>query len=241
MMIVKPTSAPTSSPPAAAPVSRTGSVLSYAMAAAGGTSSQPTSTPQPHGKKAPAPSTAGKSKKTKPPATRLAALAAGCQPTVQAVEANRKHAITPALEAVVEANTLLSGLGFESGGVAAAHAIHNGLTAVNNSILHTKLHGEKVAFGVICQLILDGAPTSELDRYIGLMHSVGLPITFADLGIPKPTEEELRLIAKVACLPHETIWALDIPINEDIVYNTIIGADAAGCDYLKRMQRYSKL
>lgn len=41
----------------------------------------------------------------------------------QAYEANRAGAITPALEAVVEANTLLSGLGFESGGLAAAHAV----------------------------------------------------------------------------------------------------------------------
>ena len=31
------------------------------------------------------------------------------------------------VEAVIEANTLLSGLGFENGGLAAAHAIHNGL------------------------------------------------------------------------------------------------------------------
>ena len=37
-------------------------------------------------------------------------------------------ALTPALERVVEANTLLSGLGFESGGLCIAHAVHNGLT-----------------------------------------------------------------------------------------------------------------
>ena len=41
----------------------------------------------------------------------------------QAYEANKAHVVTPALEAVVEANTLLSGLGFESGGLAAAHAV----------------------------------------------------------------------------------------------------------------------
>ena len=34
--------------------------------------------------------------------------------------------VSPALENVVEANTFLSGVGFESGGLAAAHAIHNG-------------------------------------------------------------------------------------------------------------------
>lgn len=40
-----------------------------------------------------------------------------------AYEANKAKALTPAFEAVVEANTLLSGLGFESGGLAAAHAV----------------------------------------------------------------------------------------------------------------------
>ena len=44
-------------------------------------------------------------------------------PDSKAYEANKAHAVTPALEAVVEANTLLSGLGFESGGLAAAHAV----------------------------------------------------------------------------------------------------------------------
>ena len=40
--------------------------------------------------------------------------------------------VTPALERIVEANTLLSGLGFECGGLAVAHAVHNGLTQVGD-------------------------------------------------------------------------------------------------------------
>ena len=41
----------------------------------------------------------------------------------QAYEANKIKSLTPAFEMVVEANTLLSGLGFETGGLAAAHAV----------------------------------------------------------------------------------------------------------------------
>ena len=57
-----------------------------------------------------------------------AAICAKCEEILftygrQAYEANKAHVVTPALEAVVEANTLLSGLGFESGGLAAAHAV----------------------------------------------------------------------------------------------------------------------
>ena len=41
-----------------------------------------------------------------------------------------KRRVTPALERIVEANILLSGLGFESGGVAVAHALSESLTLV---------------------------------------------------------------------------------------------------------------
>ena len=64
-----------------------------------------------------------------------------------AVDAVRDHQVTPAVEKVIEANTLLSGLGFESGGLAAAHAIHNGLTAV--AATHGLAHGEKVNTPVV--------------------------------------------------------------------------------------------
>ncbi|TFY52310.1 hypothetical protein EVJ58_g10092 [Rhodofomes roseus] len=155
------------------------------------------------------------------------------------------------VQAVVEANTLLSGLGFESGGLAAAHAIHNGLTAIDNHTLHTKMHGEKgthppyspppkltllltVAFGTVCQLILDSAPTEEMDRYLALMVSVDLPVTLADLGIGEATDEELFRVAKLACAPNETIWNMDRLITEEIVFAAIKGADAAGRDYKVR-------
>ena len=70
-----------------------------------------------------------------------------------ALRAVQTQVVTPALERLVEANTLLSGLGFESSGLAAAHAIHNGLTRV--SATHDYLHGEKVAFGLLTQLVLE--------------------------------------------------------------------------------------
>ncbi|KAH9949832.1 glycerol dehydrogenase [Amylocystis lapponica] len=152
----------------------------------------------------------------------------------QAYKANQAHAITPAFEAVVEANTLLSGLGFESGGLAAAHAIHDGLTVIDNHFLHSRMHGEKVAFGTVCQLVLDGAPTAELDRYIALMRAVGLPVTLAELGIGDATDEQLRSVARAACAPGETIWNLDRLITEEIVFNAIKGANAAGLDYISR-------
>ncbi|KAM5544626.1 hypothetical protein V8D89_001524 [Ganoderma adspersum] len=150
----------------------------------------------------------------------------------QAYAANKAGVVTPALEAVVEANTLLSGLGFESGGVAAAHAIHNGMTAIEE--LHGLLHGEKVAFGTICQLVLDGVATSELDRYIAFLLSVDLPVTFELLGIPDVKDEELRCVAELACAEGETVWMMDRVINVDFVLGAMKAADAAGRDYIHR-------
>jgi hypothetical protein len=50
--------------------------------------------------------------------------------------------VTDALEAVIEANTLLSGLGVECGGLAVAHGFHNALTALPET--HHCMHGQKV-------------------------------------------------------------------------------------------------
>ncbi len=102
-----------------------------------------------------------------------------------ALEAMATREVTPALERIVEANTLLSGLGFESGtGLAAAHAIHNGLTAAGAT--HPWMHGEKVAFGVIVQLMLESQPEPVVDEVLKFSTSVGLPVTFARIGLEKP-------------------------------------------------------
>ncbi|MBO7331165.1 MAG: iron-containing alcohol dehydrogenase, partial [Alistipes sp.] len=50
---------------------------------------------------------------------------------VKAKLALEAGACTEAVEKIIEANTLLSGIGFESGGLAASHAIHNGLTVLS--------------------------------------------------------------------------------------------------------------
>ena len=72
---------------------------------------------------------------------------------VAAKVASERHIVTPALDHIVEANILLSGIGFESAGLATAHSIHNGLTALAET--HSFYHGEKVAFGVLTGLQLD--------------------------------------------------------------------------------------
>ncbi|MFI9508786.1 glycerol dehydrogenase [Nocardia sp. NPDC052566] len=144
----------------------------------------------------------------------------------QALAAVENHTITPALERIVEANTLLSGLGFESSGLAAAHAVHNGLTAAAPT--HAFLHGEKVAFGVLTQLVLEGAPTGEIETVIDFCWEVGLPTTLAELGLADADRETLSAIATRATAPGETIHNEPFAVDAAMVLDALRTADALG-------------
>ena len=135
-----------------------------------------------------------------------------------ALDAVRAHTVTPALEAVVEANTLLSGLGFESGGLAAAHAIHNGLTAAPQT--HGLTHGQKVNIGTVTQLVLEGAPAQEIEDFVVFTTKVGLPNTLTEVGL-SPDSPELEAVAAAATADGETIHAMPFPVTAPMVLDAL--------------------
>jgi glycerol dehydrogenase len=134
--------------------------------------------------------------------------------------------VTPALEHVVEANTLLSGIGFESGGVAAAHAIHDGLNALQAT--HAYYHGEKVAFGTLASLFLTDKPHEIIDEVYSFCESVGLPTTLTDLGLEDASKEEMMKVAGIACSEKESIHNEPMPATTESVFAAIMAADAEG-------------
>jgi len=142
------------------------------------------------------------------------------------------HAVTPALEHVVEANTLLSGLGFESGGLASAHAIHNGFTVLAQT--HQYYHGEKVAFGTLSSLFLNDKPKATIERVFVFCESVGLPTTLADIGLRDVPDEGLMQVAEAACAKGETIHNEPVPVTPDKVFAAIKAVDAVG--RMRKMQ-----
>jgi glycerol dehydrogenase len=148
---------------------------------------------------------------------------------VAAIEALHYQEPNDALERLVEANTLLSGLGFESSGLAAAHAIHNGLTAAQGT--HGYMHGEKVAFGLIAQLMLESQPKSVVEEVLTFSNSVGLPTTFADIGIGNPSQELLETVAKRATAAGETIHNEPITVTPALVVEAMRAADSAGTSF----------
>lgn len=145
---------------------------------------------------------------------------------IKAILAANVGAVTPAFEKIVEANTYMSGVGFESGGLAAAHAIHNGLTALPAT--HEYLHGEKVAFGLIAMLVMEDSPDEEIQQVIDFCVTMGLPVTFAQLGIPSPSKEDLMKVATLAAAEGETSHNMPFPVTPTIIYNALLGANAMG-------------
>jgi glycerol dehydrogenase len=154
---------------------------------------------------------------------------------VSALEACRRREVDDDLEKTVEAATLLSGLGFESAGLAAAHAIHNGLTAV--AATHGMLHGEKVAFGTLVQLALevraadaDAGRRDEMNHVAAFCARVGLPVTLRQLGIAGggAVHDAVLAIARRATIPGETIHNMPFPIDAAMAAAAIAAADAVG-------------
>ena len=156
------------------------------------------------------------------------ALARLCYETLrdygkQAVEACKVHAVTPALEAIIEANVYLSGVGADNVNCAAAHSFYNGVTSLGGK--HAD-HGCCVAFGTLVQLVLEGVPKAEFDEVQQFCMEVGLPVTLEEIGVTTP--EQIKTISQNACVPGETIHNLAGDVQPCEMYDAILQADAMG-------------
>ena len=141
--------------------------------------------------------------------------------------------ITKALENIVETNIYLSGVGFESNGVAVAHGIYNGFTTLERA--HKYYHGECVAFGTIVQLELENAPKSEIYEVLNFFFQVGLPMTFEDLGWADITLDE---IAQASQAVVDGIIAHNMPfeVTYKDIYGAILAAEAEGKLFKQRIK-----
>lgn len=155
-------------------------------------------------------------------------LAKLCRDTLLADGLKAKIAVenglsTKAVENIVEANTYLSGIGFESSGLSAAHAIHNGMTVLEET--HRMLHGEKVAFGAICQLVLENRPLEEITMIIRFCRELGLPTTFQDLGMEQVDDAKLMQAAAASCAEHDTMGNMPFTVTPEDVFAAMKTAD----------------
>jgi glycerol dehydrogenase len=138
----------------------------------------------------------------------------------------QERKVSPELEHIVEANTLLSGIGFESCGIATAHSIHNGFTVLPQ--MRAYYHGEKVAFGTLASLFLTKKEKTIIDEVYDFCKEIGLPITLSDLGLKNISDEDLMKIAEKTCAPGELIFNEQVPVNPELVFSAIRRADDYG-------------
>jgi glycerol dehydrogenase len=100
---------------------------------------------------------------------------------VRALEAASRLKVNEAVENIVETNTLLSGIGFESGGLAAAHGVAQVMPMI--PCLHKNyLHGEMVAMGLLTHLCLEGQ-LEEARRIAEFFAEIGLPVHLGHLSL----------------------------------------------------------
>ena len=144
---------------------------------------------------------------------------------LSAIQDIRNGICSASVEKVIEANTLLSGLGFESGGLSCAHAVHNGLTVLGET--HRMMHGEKVNFGTLVQLVLEPEDDGELQRTLRWMIAAGLPVTLRQLGITDTGRSHLMPAAEAACADM-MIHHMRTKVDPDMMYRAMIEADAHG-------------
>ncbi len=140
--------------------------------------------------------------------------------------------VNSSLESVVEANTLLSGLGFESGGLAAAHGVAQSYTAIPRVNDHY-LHGEMVAMGTLAQLMMESRP-EEAARVAEFFASVGLPIHLGQLSLDAGDGAALDVVTE-GTLAFPFIGNMPQPITAPLVRSAVLDAHRLGLSADEKM------
>lgn len=134
---------------------------------------------------------------------------------------------------VVDATVLLAGVIGGLGGAqcrtVAAHAVHNGLTHLP---IHSSIHGEKVAYGILVQLRLEEMvqgnqlATAARQQLLKFYTEIGLPQKLSDLGLGNITLGELQRAAEIATAPHSDIHRLPFKVVPEQLMAAMVSTTA---------------
>jgi glycerol dehydrogenase len=145
---------------------------------------------------------------------------------MNAVEAMLRKEPNEAFERIVEANTLLSGIGFESGGLAAAHAVAAGLTEI--PVLHENFyHGELVGIGILTHLLLEDK-ADEAREAAEFLARVGLPIHAGQLSLDMEKDAPSFKRAMEGAVLSTLTESEPFEVSSEDLYNAFIEADLLG-------------
>ncbi|WP_338450343.1 iron-containing alcohol dehydrogenase family protein [Niallia oryzisoli] len=122
-------------------------------------------------------------------------------------------------ETVIMLGGMVGGFGDHYGRVAGAHAVHNGLTVLEET--HHALHGEKVAYGILVQLVLENKWT-EIDAILPFYQKLDIPLSLEGLGVKQVTKEKILQVAEKTVVPEESIHVLPGEMNVETVSRAMI-------------------
>jgi glycerol dehydrogenase len=142
-----------------------------------------------------------------------------------ALAACEAKAVTPDLEHVVEAVVLMSGLGFENGGLSLAHSLTRGLVRARGA--RDAIHGAQVAWAVLVHMAAEGRGDDDIQSLARFYRRIGLPVRLADLGMADPTDAEIDEMARLTMTaPH--LANFGVPLDRAAVAAAIRRAEALG-------------
>ncbi|PWC18691.1 oxidoreductase [Brenneria roseae subsp. roseae] len=147
--------------------------------------------------------------------------------SVSAMEAVARGELTPAfldvVDAIIAGGGMVGGLGERYTRVAAAHAVHNGLTVLPQT--EQFLHGTKVAYGILVQsaLLGDDATLRQLhDAFKGL----GLPTSLAELEVDINDRAAIQSVIARTLKQGESIHYLPLALDEHVMLDALKKVEA---------------
>jgi glycerol dehydrogenase-like iron-containing ADH family enzyme len=146
---------------------------------------------------------------------------------------------TKAVKEIIDAVIILSGLVGSAKDAKLvlnfvhAHTIDHSLTKLQET--SESLHGERVIFGLIVQLILENKPDDEVEKLVAEIDALGLPVSLEQLGIRENLPEKITAIARGADLKRVGLDSQSEERLKKDIERAILKAEAIGKKKWKSM------
>ena len=124
------------------------------------------------------------------------------------------QAFRDVVDAIIAGGGMVGGLGERYTRVAAAHAVHNGLTVLPQT--EKFLHGTKVAYGILVQSALLGQD-DVLAALIAAYQRFNLPTTLRELDVDIHNRDELDNVIAHTLRPVESIHYLPVELSPEVL------------------------
>lgn len=153
---------------------------------------------------------------------------------VQAKLSVERKAVTSSAERVIEAVILLSGIEFESCGLAAAHALQQHFTVLDEMHEDKVYHGEAVALFTLVQLVLENQSLELVHQVMKFCYRLGLPINLEDVGLSESPKDYIMKAVTAACKEGTHMHNLPFPVDAEMVYGALMLTDALGQKFKRK-------